>query len=172
MHFPLRICNSIPSLPESLAGPEDLCLPLARGDGVSRADSLQLGPAWHREGAPGPHTKRAAVRFPVGKFCLWPMAHLVPPAVRQPMFSRFLGMTVRQSAQNQGGWTGSLLLPTCPLPFWSLRSTSSLWPCQLLVTLCGPVTPFCAWSQAWVQLLALPLTDLVPMGESLVLLEP
>lgn len=62
IHFPLRICNSIPSLPESMAGPEDLWLPLARGDGISRADSLQLGPAW-------PHTRRAAGRFPTA--CCW-----------------------------------------------------------------------------------------------------
>lgn len=126
IHFPLHICNSLPSLPESRAGPEDLSLPLARGDGISRADSLQLGPAWHWEGAPAP-TPRGLLsgcpRLAVGKFCLWPMAHLLPPAVPQPMFSRFLGMMASHSARNQGGWAGSLLPPTCPLSFWSLGST-------------------------------------------------
>ena len=55
------------------------------------------------------------------------------------------------------------------LPVWSLGNRP--WPCQLHVALCGPlVTPLeglSAWTQAWGQFPALPFTDSVPMGKSL-----
>lgn len=131
-----------------MARPQDLSMPLVRGDGISRADNFQLGPvpALGRE-TPGPHTKRGCwKRFPLlafGKFCQCPILCLL--LYHKPMFSCFMGDGDQpEKLRIKGDGPGSLLLPTYPLPFGSLRlpSPNPLWPCQLQVTLCGPVTPF------------------------------
>lgn len=145
IHFPLRICNSIPSLPESMAGPEDLSLPLARGDGISRADSLQLGPAWHWEGAPAP-TPRGCCQVSHGLLLgssvhgPWPTSRLL--LCRSPCFPASRGWWPATVLRIREDGQAPCCCPPAPFPSGAWEALPSPRPCQLLVTLCGPVTPF------------------------------
>lgn len=87
-----------------------------------------------------PHAKRAAGRASC-RFLLraLPVAHLMPPAL--PEAHVFLLRGGDGQLQGSDG-PGSLLLPTYPSSSLLEPGTRPLWPCQLWVTVDGPVTPF------------------------------
>ena len=79
-------------------------MPLVRGDGISRAGGLQLGPAWSwaGEAGPQPHTKSLTVSL----LGVLPVSHLVPPTVPEAHFSCFVGVTASQPEGSEPEKTG------------------------------------------------------------------
>lgn len=113
-----------------MAGPRGLPVPLVRGDGISRAGGLQLGPAWSwaGEAGPQPHTKSLTVSL----LGVLPVSHLVPPTL--PEAHVFLlcggdGQPAGRLRTREDG-PGSLAVhpTTPPLPSWSLGSAPVALP--------------------------------------------
>ena len=125
-----------------MAGPQGLPVPLVRGDGISRAGGLQLGPAWSwaGEAGPQPHTKSLTVSL----LGVLPVSHLVPPTVPEAHFSCFVGVTASQPEGSEPEKTGQApwLSTQPPLFFPPGAWEAPLWPCRCWVTPDGPVTPF------------------------------